>query len=270
MELKNIISSGLLELHVLGMANEQEISQVTAMAKQYPEIEAEIVFIERSLETYARLDAVSPSANIKEYIFSEINGLQKAVSSSPAPATAKVIGISSFWKYAAAAFIVLFLGSAVLSANYFRKYETAHDELVAANDKLFNIQKEKASLEEQLLAFQQQDEEMKNKWKVQSVALDGLPDAPGAKAKILWMKNTGDVYIDPSNLPAAPDGMQYQFWGIVDGKPVDGGLITTKSGTKYNVQKMKTFGKAEAFAVTLETMGGNPQPKGKMFVLGKM
>ncbi|MBC7535685.1 MAG: anti-sigma factor [Ferruginibacter sp.] len=270
MELKNIISSGLLELYVLGMANEQEIAQMTAMAKQHPELEAEIVSIESSLETYARLDAVSPSANIKEHIFAEINGLQKAVSVSPPPAPAKIIGISSFWKYAAAAFIILFLGSAVLSANYFRKYGTAHDELVAANGKLSNIQNEKASLEEQLLALQLQDEEMKDKWKVQPVALDGLPDAPGAKAKILWMKNTGDVYIDPSNLPAAPDGMQYQFWGIVNGKPVDGGLITTKSGTKYNVQKMKTFGKAEAFAVTLETMGGNPQPKGKMFVLGKM
>ena len=270
MELNNIISSGLLELYVLGMADEQEIAQVAALAKQYPEIEAEIVSIERNLETYARLDAVLPSANIKEHIFAEINGAQKPVVASAAPPAAKVIGISPFWKYAAAASLILFLGSAAVSINYFRKYKSASNELMAANDKLLDARKEKAFTEEQLYSLRLQDEEMKNKWKVQAVALDGLPDAPGAKAKILWMKNTGDVYIDPSNLPAAPDGMQYQFWGIVDGKPVDGGLITTKSGTKYNVQKMKTFGKAEAFAVTLETMGGNPQPKGKMFVLGKM
>lgn len=84
------------------------------------------------------------------------------------------------------------------------------------------------------------------------------------------MKNTGEVYIDPGNLPEAPEGMQYQLWGIVDGKPVDAGMIVTKKGNKYRMQKMKTFGKAEAFAVTLETMGGNPTPKGQMYVMGKM
>ena len=85
------------------------------------------------------------------------------------------------------------------------------------------------------------------------------------------MKNTGEVYIDPSNLPEAPSGKQYQLWAIVDGKPVDGGLIiSTKKGDKYQIQKMKTFGKAEAFAVTLETTGGNPTPKGDMYVMGKM
>ena len=33
---------------------------------------------------------------------------------------------------------------------------------------------------------------------------------------------------------------------------------------------MKSFGKAEAFAVTLEKEKGNPTPEGPMFVMGKM
>jgi anti-sigma-K factor RskA len=98
-----------------------------------------------------------------------------------------------------------------------------------------------------------------------------LEAAPDAAAKIFWMENTGEVYIDPSNLPQTPNGMQYQLWAIVDGKPVDGGMIlTSKKGDKYRIQKMKTFGKAEAFAVTLETQAGNTTPKGPMFVMGKM
>ncbi len=68
----------------------------------------------------------------------------------------------------------------------------------------------------------------------------------------------------------APAGKQYQLWAIVDGKPVDGGMITSKDGKNYNIQKMKTFGRAEAFAITLETAGGNPQPKGTMYVMGKI
>ena len=107
----------------------------------------------------------------------------------------------------------------------------------------------------------------------QPVSLDGLPAAPEAAAKIFWMKNTGEVYIDASNLPEAPAGMQYQVWGIVDGKPVDGGMIiTTKNEDKFRIHKMKSFGnlKVQAFAVTLETTGGNPTPKGDMYVMGKM
>ena len=84
------------------------------------------------------------------------------------------------------------------------------------------------------------------------------------------MKNTGEVYVDPTNMPTAPAGKQYQLWAFVDGKPVDAGMITSKDGKKYKIQKMKTFGKAQAFAITLETEGGNPQPKGSVYVLGKI
>ena len=267
MELNEIISSGLLELYVLGMANEQETAQVLAMAKQYPEVAAEIAAIEAGLEEYAHANAVSPSSKVKENILAEINGASKNNTfSSPG----KVVSISPFWKYAAAASIILLIGSIILNYNYYNKYETANNERIAAT-------KDKSDIEQQLLAQQQVNDEMKNDMNVvqsrysEPVALHGLPAAPDAAAKIFWMKNTGEVYIDPSNLPEAPSGMQYQLWAIVDGKPVDGGMIiTTRKENTYRIQKMKSFGKAEAFAVTLETTGGNTTPKGKMFVMGKM
>jgi anti-sigma-K factor RskA len=93
------------------------------------------------------------------------------------------------------------------------------------------------------------------------VALKGMEEMPDATAKIFWMENTGDVMIDASNLPDAPKGMQYQFWGIVDGTPVNGGMIITNDkGQKFRMQKMKSFGKAQAFAISLEKEGGNPTP----------
>jgi len=73
---------------------------------------------------------------------------------------------------------------------------------------------------------------VKNKYS-RTVSLDGLEASPDAAAKVFWMKNSGEVFVDASNLPAAPQGMQYQFWGIVDGKPVDGGmLVTSKTGSE--------------------------------------
>ena len=268
MDIKDIISSGLLELYVLGMASEQETAEVNALAKQYPEITAEITAIESSLESYARAYAVQPAPAVKEKIFASIGNRESGIGNA---GTAKVIGISAVWKYAAAASIALLIGSAICNVVFYNKYETANKDYQAAVTS-------KNSAEEQLAALDESNKEMKNAMGViqskysEPLTLRGQQDAPDAVAKIFWMKNsTGDVYIDPSNLPDAPTGMQYQFWGFVDGKPVDGGLIvTSKKGDKYRIQKMKTFGKAEAFAVTLETEGGNPTPKGKLFVMGKM
>lgn len=252
-------------MYVLGMASEQEADEVTSLAKKYPEVAAEIAAIESGLQTYAMMHVVEPRSSTKEKIFSAIN------TTSQTNGAGKVVSISSFWKYAAAASIILLVGSAILNVIYYDKYKIADKNYAAAVIEKNNVRDQLASLEES-------NKEMKNDMGViqskysEPVTLRGQADAPEAAAKIFWMKNTtGEVYIDPSNLPEPPSGMQYQFWGFVDGKPVDGGLIVfTKKGDKYRIQKMKTFGKAEAFAVTLETEGGHPQPEGKLFVMGKM
>lgn len=262
MEIKDIISSGLLELHATGIASEAESAQVLQWCAQYPEVKDELDEIERAMEQYIMSHAIEPASGLKEIVLNKITtGSETVISSQPAP----VVQMSSRWKNIAAASIILLIGSAILNFVYFGKlkqtnlaYEQNQQELLAANDRLNGMSEDMGVV--------------RNKYS-QPVSLDGLPAAPEAAAKIFWMKNTGEVYIDPSNLPTAPDGMQYQLWGIVDGKPVDAGLIiTTKNENKFRIQKMKGFGnvKVEAFAVTLETAGGNATPKGEMYVMGKM
>lgn len=253
MERQDIISSGVLEMYALGLTSEQEAAQVAEWLQQFPEVKAELEAIEKSLEIYAMDHAVPPSPGVKQTILNSLDTRK----------TALVRSISPAWKYAAAASILLLLGSVYFNLTYYNKYKQAdtalqssRQELVAANNKLD--------------AMNSDMDVVKNKYS-QAVSLNGLPAAPEAAAKIFWMKNTGEVYIDPSNLPEAPAGKQYQLWAIVDGKPVDGGMIiTTKNNNEYHIQKMKTFGRAEAFAVTLESAGGNPTPKGDMYVMGKL
>lgn len=103
------------------------------------------------------------------------------------------------------------------------------------------------------------------------VVLKGTPHAPDALAKIFWMKNTGEVYVDPTYLPQAPAGKQYQLWAIVNEKPVSAGIILMSKKGVYRIQKMKSFGKAEAFAITLEKAGGSATPDMKeMYVMAKI
>lgn len=268
MNKEEIISSGLLESYAMGTTSHEETLQVEWWVKTYPEVQLELAEIELAMEKYAIQNAVAPAASVKDKILSSINTTATAEKTETpvrelSGFVAPVRRIFSPWKILAAASVILLIGSAILNVLYYNKYQAA--QTAATNTK------------EELLAKNEQLEEMnkgisvvKNKYSV-PVALNGLEAAPDAAAKIFWMKNTGDVYIESSNLPEAPEGMQYQLWGIVDGKPVDGGMIIqSKSGDTYNIQKMKNFGHAEAFAVTLETTGGHEQPEGTMFVLGKM
>ena len=265
MEKQDIISSGLLELHAVGIASEKEAKDVEEGLLQYPEVAAELKVINDSMEAYANAYSITPAAGIKERILHRINDTTngKIISMDSGQNKANVVESYPYWKMVAAACAVLLAGSVALNIFTYNKYSEAGKNLLVAKQ-TFNTLQEKDSIMEAGMSV------VRSKYSV-PVSLKGLEASPEAAAKIFWMKNTGEVYIDPSNLPDAPQGKQYQLWGIVDGKPVDGGMIvTSKKGDRYRMQKMKNFGRAEAFAVTLETEEGNPTPKGPMYVIGKM
>lgn len=268
MEKEDIISSALLEMYVVGVASQEERAQVDQWRLQYTDVDSEIKSIESAMESYAMANAVSPSESVKERIFASLqpNALfsgTPAVSSSNTPVIekpqAKIVAFSPLGRIAAAAAILILLVSNVF---YYNKYKNAQDLFSEGQQQLAEMNSHLTDMDRDMNIVQSKYSK--------PVSLDGLEAAPDAAAKIFWMKNTGEVYVDPKNLPPAPHGHQYQLWAFVDGKPVDGGMITTKDGENYKIQKMKTFGKAEAFAITLETAGGHPQPKGKIYVMGKI
>ena len=258
MEKEDIISSGLLEMYVLGAASPEEAAQVERWRSEYPEVAAELMAIERSMESYASANAVSPASGVKDKIFASLNMV-----SVQEPA-AKVIRMTSFPRMAAAAAVLLLVGSCIFNYIYYNKYRDA-------DSKYQEQQQQLASVNQHLNDMDKDMDVVRSKYSL-PVSLSNVKDAPdpNAAAKIFWMKNTGEVYVDPGNMPMAPQGMQYQLWAFVDGKPVDGGMITSKDGKTFSIQKMKTFGKAQAFAITLETAGGHPEPKGKLYVMGKI
>jgi len=253
---EEIISSGILETYALGLATAEETAQVNAWMQQYPEVKAELDAIELSMQQYAFENAVVPASSVKEKIMNQIAG-------EPQKSKAPVKPISALWKYVAAASVILLFGSIYFNWSYYNKLKESETALAQSRTNLETANSKINAMNDDMAV-------VKNKYS-RTVSLDGLEAAPDAAAKIFWMKNSGEVYVDASNLPTAPHGMQYQLWGIVDGKPVDGGmLVTSNSGSQYHIQKMKSFGKAEAFAITLEKEGGNPTPQGKMYVMGKL
>jgi Anti-sigma-K factor rskA len=252
---EEIISSGLLEAYVMGDTTPMENTQVAQWRMQYPEVNDEILSIEKNLEAYAFANAITPSTKVKEKIEAALKISSNTISQNGN--TAKVVSMSP-WKNIAVAAVALLIGSAIFNVIYFGKYKDAS----AKNEE---SEKTIASLNANLAEEANEMNVIRSKY---SLPLKLKPDiAPkDADAKIYWLTNTGEIYIDPSNLPATPKGMQYQLWAIVDGKAIDAGLIVSKDG-KLRMQKMKTFGKAQAFAVTLEVEGGVVASKEKPYVI---
>ena len=249
MEINDIISSGILETYAMGLCSAEEIQQVEQWIKQYPEVASELASIQAGLESYAASHAVKPSDTVKEKLFQRLN-IEVAEKKE-----AVVVPMSNRWKFMAAAAVVLLIGSAVINLVFYNKYTQTNNEL--------------ASVKQQMGELAKANEEMKNDGMIVSnpnsmpVSLKGMDNMPDAKAKIFWMQNAGgggDVFIDATNLPEAPEGKQYQFWAIVDGAPVSGGMIVKTTKGSFKLQRMKSFGKAEAFAISLEKAGGVEKP----------
>lgn len=266
MNAQEIISSGILELYCTGLTSAAETAEVQQWAKQYPEVAAEIEAIQKGLEGYAQAHAITPGASVKEKVFAQIN------KSSAAPVinlqrrsngAENVRSISSFWKYTAAASIILLVGSLIFNYTLYNKYNTANN----------NLQIAQSDLNEQKNLMTDMDKAMKvmGDMNAMHVSLETMDSAKNNAARIYWMKNTGEVYIDPSNLPELPSSKQYQFWAIIDGKPVNGGIITREvNGKLVHVQQMKTFGKAQAFAVSVEDAGPEKTVPSDVKAMGKL
>jgi anti-sigma-K factor RskA len=269
------ISSGILEAYVLGDLTQAEKSEVEKMVSLYPEIRAELALIEDTMEAIAFRTAVAPKNSSKEKILAKVfaeeeqdNRLQEAPDAAQEPKAAKEISISGRYSYYMAAAVTFALLSSVAAFIFWGKWQEAESRLSVVVAERTAIAQRYRTVENRLDAVNQQLAVYTND-NFSEVTLEGLALAPQAVATIFWNKNTREVFLNPAGLPAIPAGKQYQLWAIVDGQPVDIGLIA--SGENGGLVKMKQIAQASAFAITLEPSGGSPSPTlDQMVVLGKV
>jgi anti-sigma-K factor RskA len=244
------ISSGILETYVLGLATEEEAKQVQEMMAAWPEVRIEVEAIEASLMEHAALQVNEPPAELRDRIITEATGI------SPRIVNMNTVEHRtwSFYKYAAAASIGLFIISAAMNFYLFRNLKDAQTEIAALNQEKEQIaagfQAEKASYQNQLAAISSPESK--------TIVLKGTATSPSSQATVFWNKESHIVYIKINDLPAPPQGKQYQLWALANGKPIDAGVFDMNDTS--GMQKMKEIDDAQAFAVTLEVAGGSPAP----------
>ncbi|TFB28843.1 anti-sigma factor [Pedobacter alluvionis] len=280
--LKAYIESGVLELYVLGDLSPEETLQVEEMASQNPEVRDEIAAIEQAMEQYAVQNAIEPSADIETRLFEKLglSEVEENVNVQPEPiyteepriirldgSDAKVRTL----RYALVACIALLVVSTAALFITYNKLNAAHDQIAS-----LNLDKQKFAGIVSKLEFENQGLDnmaaMADSKEWATIRMAGQAFSPASKMKVYWNKKDKSVLINyvAMDLPKTDAEHQYQLWALVNGKPVSLGVFgKTDSTNNEALVKMQTIQEAQAFAVTLEPMGGSVNPTmDKLTVMG--
>jgi len=283
MNISAYIDSGILEEYALGIVSPQEKQAVECLTQVYPELKAELESIEKALEQYALQHGVAVPDRVKDAIFAQME-----FGSAGAPALAAIElaetstaktndDVNPFIQLEAAPSRPLWgklgIAASLLFAAFGLWMAAQYGTTLGENAKLVSQVDELSKRTDQLQQRADYNEALAANYRnpdVKVVKMPGLEKAPDSEVTALWNQKTNEVLLDVQNLPDPPTGKQYQLWTIVDGKPVDMGMIDDDFRGK--LLKMKASSpNAVAFAITLEDDGGKPSPTmDEMVVMGNV
>jgi len=262
MEAQEYIDSGILELYVYGLLTETENLEIAEMAKKNPEVDQEIISIEKAIvalsSSFSPFHSVANFEKIKARLELKHG---KVVEMKPASTWSQYVG------WAAAVLLLLGLG-----------YQTL--ELTKTKDAITTVGNEKTKIEREFAYLDQQNKETQKNLTIvrdiknTGVTLGGQAVSPTSFAKVYWNKDTKTTYIDAAGLPKPPKGMVYQVWALKLSPvltPTSIGLLSDFEGNSNKIFAVDRTNEAEAFGITLEPAGGSLTPTmTQLYTLGKV
>jgi anti-sigma-K factor RskA len=250
--IKEYISSGIVQSYVLDQADPAERAEFERLCAQYPELIAERKAFEDALEKFALQNAVVPPRQVKV-------GFLEAIQ-NPSINQSKVITMeqhsntpvrrNSGLRFMAAASVVLLLACGWFAYRFYSQ----SNELRAVNK---DLQTRLDSSEGTLNKIIDEQKLIKDP-NVTVVNMVGSKAAPESSANVFWDSASARVYIMVKNMPRLPSNEQYQLLALIDGQPKSLGVFDSLQNNV--ILKMENTKKADAFAITIEQKGGTQSP----------
>lgn len=279
MNIREYIESGILEAYVLGSLTPVEHDDVAANIARFPELAAEVATIEATMFDFAVSQAKEPPPGLDSKIWDAVNTSATVNNSSSArentgttvpnktmPFQPVYSKRPQMWKYAAV--WAGLVGSIALNFILWKQgNETRKDQLVLSTSVKI-MQEEQHKLASALVEYRKAGAMMADT-AMQTIVMHTMQKGHPMAATLYWSKDKGDAYVAMNELPAPPEGMQYQLWVIQEGKPVSMGMLPNAMANTPAMQKLDMkVTSGQAFAISLEKAGGNPTPT-TVYVLGK-
>ena len=261
MDIQSYISSGKLELFVLGELSDREREEVARLAKEHPAIGQELRKIEEAMFAFDEKSGTAPSQDVKNRIFDTWESEQKPAQKIITPvqeAPAKTVALQPWKNFAVAATIAAVIAS-VFAIYYANRYFEVEDRYMA-------LVQDQSVMAEELDAYKTSYEQTEvtletllagNYTKI-PVRGESFEVQTNANVVVWWEQSSAQVYVSVENLSLLGGDQDYQLWAIGDEGPVGIGLINP--GLRLNLQQMQAVRETGAFAITIEPKGGSESP----------
>ncbi|MGJ7031304.1 anti-sigma factor domain-containing protein [Niabella hirudinis] len=249
MDIQEYIKSGIIESYVLGIADAEEAAELERMRSLHPEVHAALLEFEKELELMAQKNAIPVKEATKHQILKNLHVPQQTRS---VRSKTNLIAFSKSLVAAAAVLLIVSIGYNIYAYQKVKVLERENRDLALQRTQLYARNQTLQTRTEVLgssLQFFSDPSSLK-------IALMGIKETATTKAVVIWNTKNKEVRLSLQGLPAPPPDRQYQLWALVNGTPVDAGVI----GDCATVCELKNVENAQAFAITLEKAGGSSTP----------
>ena len=280
MDIKEYISSGILELYAAGALSDAEAKEVESLAAANPEIQSELDKINEAIAKFGSVYNKSPRPELRSRIIDRINSLENNEGLKQSSDRSNIMNMkldrednrqyhtSSKMKYLMAAVLAFLVLN--IAGNFFLyyKWKGTENQMASLVDENRKVKEDYNQIKNNM---EKKNEGLKMVMNRSNkiVDLKGMDVSPNSYATVYWDPNSKKVMLNVDNLPAPPPGKQYQLWALKDGKPIDAGVFDMDKDPMHMMPV--TIPAADAFAVTLEKAGGSPTPDlSQLYVMGKI
>jgi anti-sigma-K factor RskA len=245
LNIQEYISSGILELYVLGQLSNEESKEVEVMMEKHVLVKQEVVEISNSLEKYSKLTAIEAPAGIKSKLFQDLpskvnnNNTTKPISNS-----------NNFWNPLSGFLLALSMVGFTLYyishqantslKNDYQKQLLACDSLQTVSQKNYAILEEIKSSDNHIFK------------------LDATENFGVTEIYLHKNDNKKQNLLQLTNLPIITAEQSFQLWSLKEGQaPIP--LTVFNSGDEIFIP-VDYEEDTPTYAITIEPAGGSLSP----------
>jgi anti-sigma-K factor RskA len=253
LDIKEYISSGILELYVFGQLSEVERTEVERMAAQHPEVKSEIHEISKAIESYAIINGAKTPPDVRDSLFSKIKSDSNSTSNTNTnqsnSSSTSDNSKSSKWNGLNTALLIL--SAAALGAYFYGSSSWKAEKAAFEKNQIICDSLQKVNQTQYAIIS-----DLKN----ENILIAKITATPKYKETVLHLhtsKSSKFNYLQLNNLPALASGEAYQLWALKDGQaPMPLSVFKdTNSFVKVDfVEDTKTY------AITVEKEVGAESP----------
>jgi anti-sigma-K factor RskA len=247
LDIKSYISSGILELYVLGQLTPEEMREVEIMQEKHIEIKREIYEISLGLEKYGQLSGIKAPESVGTKLFDNLPKRTPTVQSASKDNMGSNHGLQ--WNLLTSLFALIgILGFTLYYLQLSENKATSqqYESQLRICDSITNQQ-------EQQFALLNQINDPNNK------IIDMTPTAGYARISVYLHHNTVSKknFLQLVNLPEITSDQAFQLWSLKDGAdPMPLNVFADKN----TIIPVDFIDKTATYAITIEPKGGSKSP----------